>query len=667
MTIDKLGLSPKAIQLVTEKPHSWEYRLFGQVIIDEVENIQKLFQRGHKAQNTVAGKIVTFSNLMEWMGKKSNEIIDILNKLTALVNSNHDDAFGLPGEPGNVENIIKYSRSIVSFYYYAMAWLQAVHNTQVASSYEEIHQELDALSKGITTSIEKFGHELLRQIDQAINAPSSGKPRVVTLTLNVDISTDRLNAALERLTKKIEDSGLTPEKFDQFESDTKLNHVILKNIKYWDVENEKLQNANYLDLFGHCFEARIYTRREPIKSVLNSSTELKFTAKQVENSQEFTVILENDSEKIFVMSQQNLDLLKKHYEEVNRSTLELQENFRSKNISIISYLLKDGELVEMAKNFIEKSPISFYVDLDYLILIELLIETAYTSIGRLLLLYPKELREVFVQKNSEFIQNNDISDVEAYGDELALFTQILKEKHIKASEYTTYGFLYNVSIEYFAQKWEKQYHQYFTGISKLTLEEAIERYCSIETINHQDVIVAGNFVYYLIQQGKFGEDNRNYFNCIDEFTSKIKKVLDGKKYKDFVNKLKTTSNKKKYTIDDVDLMNGQEFEKFIAELFAKMGFETKVTKASGDQGIDVIAAKNGDTIGIQAKCYSNTVGNSAIQEVVAGKNYYRLDKAMVITNNFFSDSARQLATANSIVLWDRNILREKIEKIYNVA
>ena len=38
------------------------------------------------------------------------------------------------------------------------------------------------------------------------------------------------------------------------------------------------------------------------------------------------------------MSQQNLDLLKKHYEEVNRSTLELQENFRSKNISIISYL-----------------------------------------------------------------------------------------------------------------------------------------------------------------------------------------------------------------------------------------------------------------------------------------------------------------------------------------
>jgi hypothetical protein len=347
--------------------------------------------------------------------------------------------------------------------------------------------------------------------------------------------------------------------------------------------------------------------------------------------------------------------------------LELQENIKSKNISIISSLLKDIELVEMAKNFIEKSPISFYIDLDYLVLIEFLIETAYTPIGRLLLLYPKELRDVFIQKNAEFIQNNDISEVEAYGDELALFTQILKEKHVEASEYTTYGFLYNVAIEYLAKKWEKQYSQYFTDISKLTLEEAIERYCSIETINHQDVIVAGNFVYYLIQQGKFGEDNRNYFTCLDEFTPKIKKVLDGKKYKDFVNKLKTTSNKKKYTIDDVDLMNGQEFEKFIAELFGKMGFETKVTKASGDQGIDVIASKNGDTIGIQAKCYSNTVGNSAIQEVVAGKNYYRLDKAMVITNNFFSDSARQLATANSIVLWDRNILREKIEKIYNVA
>jgi HJR/Mrr/RecB family endonuclease len=172
-------------------------------------------------------------------------------------------------------------------------------------------------------------------------------------------------------------------------------------------------------------------------------------------------------------------------------------------------------------------------------------------------------------------------------------------------------------------------------------------------------------IYYLIRQGKFGKNNRNYIDCVNVFLPKIIDALENKKHQDFVGKLKTTYNKKRYTSDDVDLMDGLEFERLIAELFSKMGFETKITKTTGDQGIDVIASKDGNQIGIQAKCYSSTVGNKAIQEASAGKKYYHLDKVMVITNNFYTDSARQLASANSIILWDRNNLIEKIERFFN--
>ena len=110
-------------------------------------------------------------------------------------------------------------------------------------------------------------------------------------------------------------------------------------------------------------------------------------------------------------------------------------------------------------------------------------------------------------------------------------------------------------------------------------------------------------------------------------------------------------------------MGGLEFEQFIAELFSKMGYAAKVTKASGDQGIDVIAEKNGRKIGIQTKCYSSKVTNTAIQEAVAGIQHYRLDKGMVITNNWFTGSARELAQSNNIVLWDRNLLKEKLNEI----
>ena len=94
-----------------------------------------------------------------------------------------------------------------------------------------------------------------------------------------------------------------------------------------------------------------------------------------------------------------------------------------------------------------------------------------------------------------------------------------------------------------------------------------------------------------------------------------------------------------------------------------MGYSSQVTKHSGDQGIDVIAIKNGTKIGIQAKCYSNTVGNSAIQEAVAGKCFYNCSKVIVVTNNYFTTSAEELAQANSVILWNRDMLKEKLKEL----
>ena len=118
-----------------------------------------------------------------------------------------------------------------------------------------------------------------------------------------------------------------------------------------------------------------------------------------------------------------------------------------------------------------------------------------------------------------------------------------------------------------------------------------------------------------------------------------------------------------YSIEQLDLMTGKQFEDFISELFGRLGYKTKVTKTSGDQGIDVIVEKNNMIIGIQTKCYSSKVGNAAIQEAVAGKAFYHLYRVMVITNNYFTKSASELAEANGVILWDRSILDEKMNSL----
>ena len=110
-------------------------------------------------------------------------------------------------------------------------------------------------------------------------------------------------------------------------------------------------------------------------------------------------------------------------------------------------------------------------------------------------------------------------------------------------------------------------------------------------------------------------------------------------------------------------MSGAEFENFITYMFNQLGYKATHTKLSGDQGLDVIAIKGNTKIAIQCKCFHGSVGNHAIMEAFAGAKYYNADKCMVVTNSTFTKSARELANKNGVVLWDRKVLKEKLEEI----
>ena len=99
-------------------------------------------------------------------------------------------------------------------------------------------------------------------------------------------------------------------------------------------------------------------------------------------------------------------------------------------------------------------------------------------------------------------------------------------------------------------------------------------------------------------------------------------------------------------------IDGYEYEEVCAEYLRRQGFENvNVTSKSGDQGIDIIAHKNGLKYGIQCKYYSGKVPNKAVQEAHAGAAYYNCDVAAVITNSEYSPSAVELAQSIGVKLW----------------
>ena len=130
-------------------------------------------------------------------------------------------------------------------------------------------------------------------------------------------------------------------------------------------------------------------------------------------------------------------------------------------------------------------------------------------------------------------------------------------------------------------------------------------------------------------------------------------------------KIKGDGEPEKDRFSEFDTMDGHQFEYFCARLLEKNGYENvSVTSGSGDQGVDIIAYRDGIKYGIQCKCYSSTIGNRAVQEVFAGKAFYQCHVGVVLTNNYFTDSAKKLAESNGIILWNRDKLMQMIQTVH---
>jgi len=105
-------------------------------------------------------------------------------------------------------------------------------------------------------------------------------------------------------------------------------------------------------------------------------------------------------------------------------------------------------------------------------------------------------------------------------------------------------------------------------------------------------------------------------------------------------------------------LDGIEYEYAVADLINSHidGWAAEVSKASGDQGLDVMARSKSCSVAIQTKLYNQPVGNKAVQEIIAAKGFYNADHAAVVTNASFTKSAVELADSQGVALLHHNEL-----------
>ena len=113
---------------------------------------------------------------------------------------------------------------------------------------------------------------------------------------------------------------------------------------------------------------------------------------------------------------------------------------------------------------------------------------------------------------------------------------------------------------------------------------------------------------------------------------------------------------KRANMAEIDMMKGIQFEHYLQQLFIMLGYQVKLTRASGDFGADLILIKDYTKIVVQAKRYTKNVGLKAVQEVYGAKKHYGANEAWVVTNSLYTKQAKELAYSNEVFLIDRHDL-----------
>ncbi len=115
--------------------------------------------------------------------------------------------------------------------------------------------------------------------------------------------------------------------------------------------------------------------------------------------------------------------------------------------------------------------------------------------------------------------------------------------------------------------------------------------------------------------------------------------------------------------NNINYKKGIIFEKHCMEILKQNGWKVKETPNTGDQGVDLIASIDNLRICIQCKNHKKIIGNKAVQEISAGKLYWKGTHAVLVSKSGFTKSAQKLARANNIKLISDSELRD-LEKLF---
>ncbi|HPS57040.1 MAG TPA: restriction endonuclease [Spirochaetota bacterium] len=107
-------------------------------------------------------------------------------------------------------------------------------------------------------------------------------------------------------------------------------------------------------------------------------------------------------------------------------------------------------------------------------------------------------------------------------------------------------------------------------------------------------------------------------------------------------------------------MNPIKFEELVSYLYTQMGYETELTTATGDHGVDLFVYKDDKKIAIQCKRVISKVGEPVIRDLYGAMHDAGADAAIIVTTGSVSKQAKAWIQNKPIEIIELLALRKLI-------
>lgn len=178
-------LDGAAFKIALEKPDGWEWKLFSQVLQDELyalSDAKKDFEYG--ITYAPCKTIESLADVLNYLSEKCTQLIRGCDNLNKLFNQAFPAAIGEPGVEGNADFIIYVANRIVQFYRLIIDWSLEFQTVLVDDMYTKIVQSFIKACANTLSDIESFSRNC--QIEFAkipAHIPDGAKPMHIAVNL----------------------------------------------------------------------------------------------------------------------------------------------------------------------------------------------------------------------------------------------------------------------------------------------------------------------------------------------------------------------------------------------------------------------------------------------------------------------------------------------------